>query len=77
MTEQLTLSLQQTSELIVSYSKGSKFHRQRNLAGYSPTGSKEWDMTEHARAYTHTHAHAHARTHTHTHTHTHTQDSLR
>ena len=74
MTEQLTLSIQQTSELIVSYSKGSKFHRQRNLAGYSPTGRKEWDMTEHARAHTHMRAHTHtrARAHTHAHTHTHT-----
>ena len=24
-----------------------KFHGQRNLAGYSPWGHKEWDTTEH------------------------------
>ena len=39
-----------------------KFHGQKSLAGYSPRGWNESDMTEHARA----------RTHTHTHTHTHT-----
>ena len=42
-----------------------KFHGQRSLAGYSPWGHKEQDMTEWV--------HAHARTRTHTHTHTHTQ----
>ena len=39
-----------------------------NLAGSSPQGHKESDMTEH----THTHTHTHTNTHTHTHTHTHT-----
>ena len=40
-------------------------HGQRSLAGYSPWGSKESDMTEQLSAC------AHAHTHTHTHTHTH------
>jgi len=31
-----------------------KFHGQRSLAGYSPWGHKESDMTEHY-VYTHTH----------------------
>ena len=45
---------------------------QRSLAGYSPWGRKEWDMTEQpsVRARVHTHAHVHAHTHTRTHTHT-------
>ena len=29
-----------------------KFHRQRNLAGYSPWAHKELDVTEHAHTYT-------------------------
>ena len=37
-------------------------HGQRNLAGYSPCGHMELDMTEHACRHAHTH------THTHTHT---------
>ena len=41
-------------------------HAQRNLAGYSPWGHKELDMTE---RLTHTHIHTHTYTHTHTHTH--------
>ena len=41
-----------------------KFHGQRSLEGYSPSGCHESDMTEH----THTHTE-----HTHTHTHTHTE----
>ena len=32
-------------------------HGQRSLAGYSPWGCKELDMTEHPRAHTHTHTH--------------------
>ena len=28
-----------------------KFHGQRSLAGYSPWGCKEWDMTEHTRVH--------------------------
>ena len=32
-----------------------KFHGQRGLAGYSPWGHKNLDMTEHAHTYTHTH----------------------
>ena len=32
-----------------------KFHQQRSLAGYSPWGHKELDMTEYAHAHTHTH----------------------
>ena len=35
-------------------------HGQRSLAGYSPRGRKESDMTE--RLHTHTHTHTHART---------------
>ena len=31
-----------------------KFHGQRSLAGYSPWGDKELNMTEHAHAHTHT-----------------------
>ena len=30
-----------------------KFHRQRSLAGYSPWGHKESDMTEHTLTHTH------------------------
>ena len=37
-----------------------KSHGQRNLAGYSPWGPKELDMTERG---THTHTHTHTRTH--------------
>ena len=40
-----------------------KSHGQRSLAGYSPWGCKESDMTEHTR----TCAHIHTQTHTHTH----------
>ena len=29
-----------------------KSHGQRSLAGYSPWGYKEWDMTEHAQTHT-------------------------
>ncbi|CAI9169411.1 unnamed protein product [Rangifer tarandus platyrhynchus] len=32
-----------------------EFNEQRGLAGYSPSGSKELDMTEHAHTYTHLH----------------------
>ena len=35
-----------------------EFHGQRNLAGYSPWGRKESDMTERL-TYTHTHTHTH------------------
>ena len=38
-------------------------HGQRSLAGYSPWGHKESDMTE---QLTHTHTHRHTHTHTHT-----------
>ena len=50
-----------------------KFHEQRILAGYSPWGRKESDMTECTRTHTHAHTHActHVRTHTRTRTHTH------
>ena len=41
-----------------------EFHGQKSLAGCSPWGHKESDMTEQL-------------THTHTHTHTHTQELLR
>ena len=34
-----------------------KFHGQRILAGYSPWGRKESDMTESTHTHTHTHAH--------------------
>ena len=34
-----------------------KFPGQRSLVGYSPWGSREWDMTECARTHTHTHTH--------------------
>ena len=34
-----------------------KSHGQRSLAGYSPWGRKESDMTEHAHPHTHTHTH--------------------
>ena len=44
-----------------------KSHGQWNLAGYSPKGCKESNMTDHMYAYTHTH----------THTHTHTQSASR
>ena len=33
-----------------------KFHGQKSLAGYSPWGHKEFDMSKHV-AYTHTHTH--------------------
>ena len=36
-----------------------KFHRQRNLAGYSPWDRKESDTTEHISMHTHTHTHTH------------------
>jgi len=40
-----------------------KSHGQRSLAGYSPKGHKESDMSDwtcmHARAHTHTHTHTH------------------
>ena len=48
-----------------------KFHEYRSLAGYSPWGYRESDITEHVHACTRTRA----RAHTHTHTHTHTQPS--
>ena len=38
-----------------------KSHRQRSLAGYSPWGGKESDMTE-ATEHTRVHTHAHTRT---------------
>ena len=41
-----------------------KFHGQRSLAGYSPWGRKESDMTEHS-------THRHTDTHTYTHIYTH------
>ena len=36
-----------------------KFHGHRSLAGYSPWGCKESDMTEHTRTRAHTHTHTH------------------
>ena len=36
-----------------------KSHGQRSLAGYSPWGCKELDITEHVHMYTHRHAHTH------------------
>ena len=36
-----------------------KFHGQRSLAGYSPWGHKESDMTEWLYTHTHTHTHTH------------------
>ena len=36
-----------------------EFHGQRSLAGYSPWGRKESDMTERLCARTHTHTHTH------------------
>ena len=36
-----------------------KFHGQRSLAGNSPWGLKETDMTERLSAHTHTHTHTH------------------
>ena len=42
-----------------------KFHRQRNLVGYSSSSHKELDTTE----CVHTHTRARVCTHTHTHTH--------
>jgi len=44
-----------------------EFHGQRILAGYSPWGRKESDMTEQLTLsfiYTHTHTHTHIDTHT-------------
>ena len=41
-------------------------HGQRRLAGHSPWGQKESDMTEHAHTYTCKHLHMHTHTHTHT-----------
>ena len=38
-----------------------KFDGQRNLAGYSPRGRKELDMTERARTHTPRHIHVHTR----------------
>ena len=35
------------------------FHGQKSLAGYSPRGLKESDMTEHTHMYTHTNTHTH------------------
>ena len=35
-----------------------KFHGQRSLAGYSPGGCKELDMTQCVRVHTHTHTHS-------------------
>ena len=37
-----------------------EFHRQRSLAGYSPWGLKELDMTERP-THTHTHTHTHGK----------------
>ena len=37
-----------------------KFHGQRSLAGYSPWGRKESDMTERLSTHTHTHTHTHS-----------------
>ena len=37
-------------------------HGQRSLAGYSPWGCKESDMTEHPRVCAWAHAHTHTRT---------------
>ena len=39
-----------------------KFHRQRRLAGYSPWGHKESNMTENAGIHVPTHAHTHTHT---------------
>ena len=36
-----------------------KSHGQRSLAGYSPWGGKESDMTERLNTHTHTHTHTH------------------
>ena len=36
-----------------------KFHRQRNLEGYSPWGCNKSDMTERVHTHTHTHTHTH------------------
>ena len=36
-----------------------KFHGQRSLAGYSPKGCKESDMTERLSTYIYTHTHTH------------------
>jgi len=54
-------------------------HGQRSLAGYSPGGRQELDMTvrhtdtqTHTDTHTHTHTHTHTDTHTDTHTQTHT-----
>ena len=46
-----------------------KSHRQQRLAGYSPWGHKELDMTQCVCVY----VRIRARTHTHTHTHTHSK----
>ena len=45
-------------------------HGHRSLAGYSPWGPKESDMTE-CLTHTHTHTHTHMHTHAHVYTHTH------
>ena len=42
-----------------------KSHGQRSLAGYSPWGRKESDMTEPVPACAHVHTHTHTHTHTH------------
>ena len=55
-----------THSSILGLDRAVVSHGQRRLAGYSPWGPKESDMTEHARA----------RAHTHTHTHTHTEHTV-
>ena len=59
-----------------------EFHGQRSLAGYSPWGCKESDVTErltdarhtymHTHTYIHMHTYMHIHMHTHIYTHTHT-----
>ena len=48
-----------THSSILGLDRAVVSHGQRRLAGYSPWGPKESDMTEHARAHTHTHTHTH------------------
>ena len=54
---------------------GEWLHEQKSLAGYSPLGSKESDMTEWLTVSLST-GHPLPQTHTHTYTHTHTHQSL-
>ena len=52
-----------THSSILGLDRAVVSHGQRRLAGYSPWGPKESDMTEHARARAHTHTHTHTHTH--------------